>query len=273
VSAARVALVTGAASGIGAAIVRLLRAQGVTVAAADLAAIPAELDAALALRLDVADPQATIEAVERIEAELGRLDLAFLNAGLATPEPSGLEDLDLDTYRRVVGANLDGVVFGARAVLPALRRAGGGAIVATASLAGLTPIPGDPVYTLTKHAVVGLARSLGPAYAAQGITVAAVCPGFVRTPLLAPIEAHFTAAGFPLLGPEQVAAAALAAAAGEPGACWVVQPGREPAPYRFRGVPSAQSADGAAAVVPDAVVPAAPGASAPAPVVPGAEAR
>ena len=86
------------------------------------------------------------------------------------------------------GANLDGVVFGTHAVLPALRARGGGAIVATASLAGLTGVPIDPLYAANKHAVVGLARSLGDVLAADGITYNAICPGFAESRIVDPIR-------------------------------------------------------------------------------------
>ena len=110
----------------------------------------------------------------------GGLDIAFLNAGVATGCGIG-DDFDLALYRRANGANLDGVVFGTHAVLPALRARGGGAIVATASLAGLTAVPLDPLYAANKHAVVGLARSLGTAWPAEGITYNAICPGFAES--------------------------------------------------------------------------------------------
>ena len=102
-----------------------------------------------------------------------------LNAGVATGCGVG-DDFDLARYRRAMGANLDGVVFGVHAALPALRRRGGGAIVATASLAGLTGVPYDPLYAANKHAVVGLVRSLAP-LAEEGIRVNAVCPGFAES--------------------------------------------------------------------------------------------
>lgn len=244
------ALVTGGASGIGAAIVRELRADGWRVAVADLRAPAAELDVQLSVPTDVADPADCAAAVEAAETEFGRLDRVFLNAGMATGTPSGLTEVTVAHYRRVVGVNLDGVFFGAQAAVPALRRAGGGALVVTASLAGLTPFADDPVYTLTKHAVVGLVRSLGPALAAEHIVAAAVCPGFTATPLLTPLLAAFTAADFPLLTAEEVGRAAVLAADGPPGSCWTVQPGRAAEPYRFRGVPAARRA-GQTARLPD----------------------
>ncbi len=233
------ALVTGGAGGIGLAVVSALRAAGAQVVAADLDEAGrgrVEQAGGVFTRVDVTDPSSLQAAVAFAEQRLGRLDLVHLNAGVTTGTPS-LEEVDLDRYRRTVAVNLDGVVYGVRAALPALRRAGGGAIVATASLSGLTAYPGDPVYAATKHAVVGLVRAIAEPLSAEGITVACICPGFVDTAMVRPHRHLFEQAGFPLLAPDDVAAAVLAAAAGDPGAAWVVQPGRPAQPYRFRGVP------------------------------------
>jgi NAD(P)-dependent dehydrogenase (short-subunit alcohol dehydrogenase family) len=123
----------------------------------------------------------------------------------------------------------------------------GGAIVVTASLAGLVPAPQDPLYTLTKHAVVGFVRSVAPQLEGRGIRINAVAPGFVDTPLLGEEgRARFVKAGFPLLRAEDVARAALTAARSEEtGQVWVVQPGREPLPFRFPNVPGPRDASGA----------------------------
>jgi NAD(P)-dependent dehydrogenase (short-subunit alcohol dehydrogenase family) len=174
-------------------------------------------------------------AVDIAEDSFGRLNMVLLNAG-ATSGQSGVEDLDLDGYRRIMGLNVDHVVFGMTAAVPALRRAGGGNVVVTASLAGLVPMPGDPLYALTKHAVVGYVRSVAPPLATQGIRVNAVCPGYTDTPLIAGTKAQL--GDFPVLAADDVAGAigqVLDRAA--PGECWYVQPGREPGPYEFRGVP------------------------------------
>lgn len=239
--AGKVGLVTGGASGIGLAVARRLVEAGARVMVADLdevaGAAAAQAVAGEFVRTDVTDPAANQAAVAATERAFGRVDMVHLNAGITTGS-GDLTDLDLDRYRRVTAVNLDGVVFGARAALPALRRSGGGAIVATASLSGLTDYPGDPVYAATKHAVVGLVRALAPTLRADGITVSCVCPGFVETPLLAGFVEQFRSAGFPLLTADEVAGAVLLAAADEgTGQAWVVQPGRPPAPYRFRGVP------------------------------------
>jgi len=236
-----VALVTGGGSGIGAAAARLLAARGARVVVADLDGDAAERVAAevagTAVVSDVRDPDASEAAVAVAEREHGGLDLALLNAG-TTGGMTSWDDLDPERYRLITGVNVDGVVHGVRAALPALRRRGRGALVVTASLAGLSPAPSTPLYTLTKHAVVGFVRAMSTGLAAEGITLTAVCPGFVETPLLTGMVERFAASGFPLMTADDVAAAAVElAVSGEPGACVVCQPGREPAPYAFRGVP------------------------------------
>jgi short-subunit dehydrogenase len=118
-----------------------------------------------------------------------------------------------------------------------------GTIVATASLAGLVGMPLDSIYSLTKHAVVGFVRSIAPSIAP--IKVNAICPGIADTAMLDQHDqrAMFEAAGFPLLQPDDVAEAMWLAANSEgSGECWFVQPGREPAPFRFANVPGPRRA-------------------------------
>jgi NAD(P)-dependent dehydrogenase (short-subunit alcohol dehydrogenase family) len=118
----------------------------------------------------------------------------------------------------------------------------GGSIVATASLAGLVGLEADPVYTLTKHAVVGFVRSAAPALAARGLRLNAVCPGFTDTALLDGVRSPLLDSGVPLLRAEEVAEAILTAARDEgTGQAWVVQPGREPLVFRFPSVPGPRS--------------------------------
>lgn len=235
-----VALITGAASGIGAAVARRLSAGGAKCVILDLDGEGAERLAkevgGVWLAGDVSTEEASREAVALAEDTYGRLDLVHLNAGI-----SGGVDLaafDAERYRRVVGVNVDGVVFGVAACLPLLRRSGGGAIVVTSSLAGLVGFGGDPIYTMTKHAVVGLVRALAGPLAKEGIRIGAVCPGFTDTPLVAGAREMFVNAGFPLLSAADVAAAVESAFyADEPGTLLIVQPGRQPVAYRYAGVP------------------------------------
>ena len=179
--AGKVALVTGGANGLGRAVVAVLAERGARVVVADLDAaagerVAGEVGGAF-VATDVADLESNRAAVAVCVERFGGLDLVHLNAGVASGCGVG-DDFDLALYRRAMGANLDGVVFGTHAALPALRARGGGAIVATASLAGLTSVPYDPLYAANKHAVVGLARSLGLGLGDEGIRFNAVCPGF-----------------------------------------------------------------------------------------------
>ena len=232
----RVALVTGGASGIGRATVAALREAGARVAVADVAAIEDGV-ADASFRTDVTDRAAWPGLVADIETALGGLDVVHLNAGV-TCGVADVEAVTDDQYDRLMRVNVDHVFFGLRAAVPALRRRGGGRIVVTASLAGLTGFGVDPVYTLTKHAVVGLVRGCADRLAADGVIVTAVCPGIVDTPLIAADRPVLVEAGFPLLRPEDIATAVLRAATdGRPGDCWFVQPGRETEPYRFARIP------------------------------------
>jgi NAD(P)-dependent dehydrogenase (short-subunit alcohol dehydrogenase family) len=237
----KVALVTGGASGLGAATARALRGAGATVVVADLdeaggRAVADELGGR-SLVCDVADLEANRAMVASCEEQEGGLDLVFLNAGIASHMGVG-EDFDLARYRVLMGANLDGVVFGTHAALPALKRRGGGAIVATASLAGLTPVPFDPLYAANKHAVVGFARSMGALAEVDGIRFNAVCPGFAESKIIEPIRDGLAQHGVPIIPAEQVAETVLTLMTGEmSGECWFVQAGRESAAFGFRGIP------------------------------------
>jgi len=211
------ALVTGSAGGIGGAIVRKLRKEGLQVL---------ELD--LVTGFDVTDP----EAWEHI----GSVDLACLNAGVLT----GSEDVAALTdqqYRRAMGVNVDGVVYGVRRLDRVMPK--GSTIVVTASLAGLTAIPDDPIYGLTKHAVVGFVRSVAPQLSKRGIRIQAVCPGWADTGLLtSDFKQTLGGRGYRLLQPGEVAEGVWAAYQSEgTGEAWIVQPGRDPLLYEFKGVP------------------------------------
>ncbi|MEV5799655.1 SDR family NAD(P)-dependent oxidoreductase [Streptomyces collinus] len=237
----KVAIVTGAASGLGRATALGLARAGARVVVADLDARGgrevADLVGGRFRACDVSDLDANRALVEFTQEAYGGVDIALLNAGVATGCGVG-EDFDPALYRRAMGANLDGVVFGTHAVLPALRARGGGSIVATASLAGLAAVPLDPLYAANKHAVVGLARSLGPALAPANVRFNAVCPGFAESRIIDPLRGMLSEQGMPVIPAETVADTVLRILIGDgTGECWFIQAGREPEPFRFRNVP------------------------------------
>ncbi|MGH2820796.1 MAG: SDR family NAD(P)-dependent oxidoreductase, partial [Actinomycetota bacterium] len=208
-------------------------------------AAPGEL-----FRADVTDPEQLAAAIAHAEDAHGGLDVVHLNAGIGLDVSDATAVTD-EQYRAIMGVNVDHVVHGTRHAAAAMERHGGGSVVVTASLAGLVPFPDDPFYTLTKHAVVGWVRAAAPGLAPKGVRINCVCPGFADTPMVrGEARRRFEEAGFPLLGPEEVAAAALVAAtdAGS-GQAFVCQPGRPVEAYRFRGVPGPRS-EGAGGMAP-----------------------
>jgi len=248
--AGAVVLITGGANGIGAAAARHLTRGGAKIVIADVDEQGAQLAAAIGgrfTRCDVREP-ADLEAAVQLAVEaFGGLDVAFLNAGVSTTSIrlGNGPAWDLPAYRRAFAINVDGVFFGVNAALPALRARGRGALVLTASLAGLTAVPQDPIYAATKHAVVGLARALGPALAAEHIAVNALCPGFADTAINEPVRHLIDAAGIPLMTADQVADAVAAILASDrTGEAWYVQPGRLAEPFAFRHVPGPRAPDG-----------------------------
>jgi NAD(P)-dependent dehydrogenase (short-subunit alcohol dehydrogenase family) len=253
-----VALITGGTGGFGRALATKLRALDVIAVLADLDSernrqVAADLGCPFVV-LDVTDRAANEAVVAQVEAEHGRLDAVFLNAGIAGFDSEDL--FDLENFLRVVDVDLFGVVYGAAAALPALKRSGGGAIVVTASLAGLAPMATDPGYSVAKGGAVAFVRSMAPRLAAENITITAICPGFADTAIIDPIREEFEKAGFPVLTADEVADAMAAAwASGEPGAAYIIQPGIGAVPYTFKGVPSAKTGSGETAVVPEALRP------------------
>jgi NAD(P)-dependent dehydrogenase (short-subunit alcohol dehydrogenase family) len=177
--------VTGASSGIGAALVGELRRRGCRVAASARRADRLEAlgDDVLAVPLDVTDRDATLAAVERIEAELGGIDLAVLNA--ANWDQFRVETWDSDVIRRHLDTNVMGMVYGIEAVLAGMRRRGSGAIAGMASVAGYRGLPRNEAYGATKAAEINMLESLRIDLRPYGIGVHTICPGFVRTELTA----------------------------------------------------------------------------------------
>ena len=198
---ARVALVTGAGSGIGRAVSLRLASEGATVVVADASAASAAQTLELVeaaggngstLVYDVSDAAAAAQAVASVIERHGALHLAVNNAGIPGVNlPIG--ELDPADWNRVIAINLSGVAYGLHAQVPAIIAAGGGAIVNMASIAGTVAVPDNPAYTAAKHGVVGLTKAVGADYGAQGVRVNAVGPGFIATPLLAELPAEVTA--------------------------------------------------------------------------------
>ncbi|HUC05506.1 MAG TPA: SDR family NAD(P)-dependent oxidoreductase [Acidimicrobiales bacterium] len=239
----KVALVTGGSNGIGEGVARSVAGQGAHVVVADLdeergRQVAADLDGAF-VRVDVSEPDQSKDAVAFALERFGSLHVVHLNAGVATSCGMG-DDFDLDTYRRVMGINLDGVVFGMVAARPAIKASGGGVIVATASMAGLVAAPFDPIYAANKHAVVGLVRSVAMSYAADGIAVHALCPSFAYTNIIKGAEQHLLDMGFPILDVADVVTTfgqILDAGPDRSGSCWYVVAGRASEPFAFRNAP------------------------------------
>lgn len=189
----RVALVTGAAAGIGKAVSVQLAERGARVVVADLdeagagevvRAIEADGGEAAAFRMDASSPEDNRAAVEFAEQTYGALHLAVNNAGIGgSQEAAG--DMDLADWERVIRIDFDGVFYGMHHQLPAMERAGGGAIVNMASIHGSVATGmGNSAYTAAKHGVVGLTRQAGTDYGQRGIRINAVGPGYILTPML-----------------------------------------------------------------------------------------
>ncbi|MGO8872075.1 MAG: SDR family NAD(P)-dependent oxidoreductase [Acidimicrobiales bacterium] len=249
----KVAIVTGGASGIGLASARRLAGAGASVAVVDLDGSAADRVAAeiggFAVQADVGDPAAWPGSVEAVTSRYGGIDLAHLNAGVMTGM-ADITELSDEAYYRIMRVNVDGVVFGVRTLVPCLSARGGGAIVATASLAGLIGFSPDPIYCLTKHAVVGLVRSLVPQLTDLHITINAVCPSIVDTPMVGESRELLEKSGFPLIDPSSVADAVFDRLCGDStGDAMVIQAGREPLAFRF-GRPPGPRAGGTVGQLP-----------------------
>ncbi|MDR3235843.1 MAG: SDR family oxidoreductase [Prevotellaceae bacterium] len=193
----RIALVTGGASGIGKATAAKLARQGGTVVIVDLRLDGAKAVAdditkeggnALPFAADVTDPKAMAEAVAFAEKKFGALHLAFNNAGI-TGQSGLLADIDIDGYRKVIEVNLNAVFYGMHAEIPAILRAGGGAIVNTSSILGLVGEATAVGYVTAKHGVTGLTKAAALGYANKGIRINSVHPGYIDTPLLSNLSA------------------------------------------------------------------------------------
>lgn len=193
----RVALVSGAGSGIGAAITRALAAKGAKVVATDInleaaQAIVDEITAsggtASAFQANSALPEDNEAAVKFAATTYGGLNYAVNNAGIAGP-PARVGETDVEAWKRVVDINLNGVFYGMRYQIPEmLKNPKESAIVNMASIHGEVAAPGNSAYTATKHAVVGLTKNAGVEYGPEGLRINAVGPAYIDTPLLAGLD-------------------------------------------------------------------------------------
>lgn len=215
----KTAVVTGGGSGIGRATAMRLAAEGAALVVADLdeagmretvRMIESAGGRAAGARADVADAEQARRVLEQAVAAFGSLDILHNNAGIAVGTPS-FPQCKLDKWRRVLDIDLQAVILGCYLAAPLMERGGGGAIVNTASMAGLYPYVEDPVYAAAKAGVVNLTYSLAPWAQRRGIRVNCICPGVVDTPLVRrAIEAHQSggdSVNLPkrILKPEQIA--------------------------------------------------------------------
>lgn len=192
----KVALVTGASSGIGRAVALVWAREGAHVVVSDIDVQAGEETAALVraqggdaifIAADVGQAAQVEALVERAVAHFGRLDVACNNAGIGGPQ-AATADYPLDGWAQVININLSGVFYGMKYQIAAMLKTGGGAIINMASILGAVGFANAPAYTAAKHGVVGLTQAAALEYGAQGVRINAVGPGFIHTPMISQLE-------------------------------------------------------------------------------------
>jgi NAD(P)-dependent dehydrogenase (short-subunit alcohol dehydrogenase family) len=178
----KVCVITGAASGIGAATARRFGEEGATVVGVDL---HEDSPGDLALAADVADEQQVAGLYRRVREELGRIDVLFNNAGISPTDDASVLDTSLEAWQRVQDVNLKSVFLCCKHGIPHLLEGGGGSVINTASFVAVMGSATSQIsYTASKGGVLSLSRELGVEFARRGVRVNALCPGPVDTPLL-----------------------------------------------------------------------------------------
>ncbi|MDO8249432.1 MAG: SDR family oxidoreductase [Rhodoferax sp.] len=192
----KVALVTGASSGIGRAVALVWAREGARVVVSDInvpggeetaALVRAQGGDALFVAADVGRPEDGRTLVERAAAHFGRLDVACNNAGIGGPQ-APTADYPLDGWAQVININLSGVFYGMQHQIAAMLKTGGGSIINIASILGAVGFATAAAYTAAKHGVVGLTQAAALEYSAQGVRINAVGPGFIHTPMISALE-------------------------------------------------------------------------------------
>lgn len=221
----KIAIITGAGSGIGRATVLRLARDGASIVVADMSEAGARETVELveqaggkatAVRVDVTSSADLDEMFSVAESAYGGFDILYNNAGITTGQPRYPESPE-EQWRRTIEVDLNAVIEGTRRAIPKLKARGGGVIIQTASLAGLFGFQADPVYAAAKHGVVGLTRALVNLLPEANIRVNCVCPAVVRTPLVVGTIDRLTGAeraeaerrigAMPMLPPEEIAEA------------------------------------------------------------------
>lgn len=202
----KVALVTGAGSGIGEAVARDFAARGATVVVVDINDVPAKTVAndiganAHPEVADVSDADSMRELIDRVVAEHGRLDIAVNNAGIGG-DSAPVGEYPIESWRKVIGVNLDGVFYSMRYEIPAMLKSGGGSIINMGSVLSSVGFQQSSAYVAAKHGLIGLTKTAAIEYSKDGIRVNAVGPGFIETPLLQKPESAEIVKGVTALHP------------------------------------------------------------------------